>query len=131
MPENKPSINAKKVDIDVWENTDARGGELFLVSDRFKRFRMSSGLVDHLKIEGAPYKAYLAYDKANQRVMVGPVDAVTLPSGQERAKSITFDAGRHYATVRGFFDKHMLPAEKRRYIYEGMWNGWFTFRRGD
>jgi hypothetical protein len=114
-------------DLDVWANRNAHGGEAFLVTDRFRRLRMSSGLIAMLNCRNIPYKAYLAYDKANKRIALGNPDIVT-PTD---AKTVTFDAGRHYANARGFFDKHGIPTEKVRYVYDGKWNGWLMFRCED
>jgi hypothetical protein len=115
----------QKVELDVWANREARGGEAFLVTDRFRRLRMSSGLIALLNCKGVAYKAYLAFDAANQRIALGNPDVVQ-PTD---AKPVTFDAQRHYANARGYFDKHGLPTEPVRYVYDGVWNGWKMFRR--
>lgn len=113
-----------KVEIEVYANSGARAGEMFLVTDAFGRLRMSSGLVRLLYLEDRAGKFYLGYDKGNRRVALGPIDTVQ-PTG---ANPVTFDKTRHYATARGFFNKHMIPLEKTRYIYDDKHNGWLMFR---
>lgn len=119
------STSNQKTVLDVFSNKDARTGEPFIVTDPFRRLRMSAGLVRMLNANAAPVKMYLAYDAANQRIALGPVDTVQ-PTD---AKPVTFDAGRHYANARKFYDKHQIPTEQTRYVYDGRFNGWLMFRR--
>lgn len=116
-----------KVEIEVYANSGARAGEKFLASDAFGRLRMSSGLVAELSLEGRAGKFYLGYDKGNRRIALGPIDVVQ-PTD---ANPVSFDKGRHYASVRRFFDKHGIPFEKTRFMYDGKWNGWYMFKRED
>lgn len=113
-----------KIVIDVFANKDAYGGEAFLVTDRFYRLRMSSGLVRMLACQDSAIKLYLGFDAANRRIALGKPDVVR-PTD---ANPVSFDARRHYAYARQFFAKHAIPTERVRYIYDGRHEGWLMFR---
>lgn len=86
---------------------------------------MSAGLVADLALEDRAGKFYLGYDKGNRRIALGPVETVS-PTD---AKPVTFDKNRHYASIRGYFNKYGIKLEKVRYMYDGKHNGWLMFKR--
>lgn len=114
-----------KVEIDVWAG--GRTDEPFIVSDKFGRLRMSSGLIEMLSCKGASISLYVGYDSANKRIALGKPDIVR-PTD---SKAVNFDAARHYGNVRGFMLKHRLPLDKVRYVYDGKSEGWLLFKRED
>ncbi|MDP5273208.1 hypothetical protein [Chengkuizengella axinellae] len=69
-------------------------------------------------------KLFVAYDKANNRIALGK-PGIVKPTD---ANPVNFDAGRHYAALRQFYDKHNLPNEPNRYVYDGDYQGWHMFK---
>lgn len=118
---------AAKFEIDVYANDGAHTGMTFVSTDKLGRLRLSSGLVSKLSTRGMPIKLYVGYDKANHRIALGKVDIVK-PTD---ANPVSFDAKRHYGVTRGFFHKHGLPFEPRRYFYDGDYQGWMMFKPAD
>lgn len=116
-----------KVEIEVYANSGARAGAQFLATDAFGRLRMSAGLVEKLSVRGEACSLYLAFDKANKRIMLGK-PGVVKPTD---ARPVKFDRTRHYAQVRPFFLHNQIPLNRARYVDDGEWNGWMTFRRED
>ena len=113
-----------KVEIEVFANKGARAGAVYLGADSLGRLRMSSGLVSMLSLEDRAAKFYLGYDKGNRRIALGPVDVVQ-PTD---SNPVTFDKTRHYASVRGFFNKYGISLSNGRYYFDGKFNGWLMFR---
>jgi hypothetical protein len=113
-----------KLEIDVWSNSGGRTGDPYIATDKFGRFRMSSGLVELLSVDGQAIKLYVGYDKANKRIALGKPDVVK-PTD---ANPVNFDAGRHYGNARGFFEKHQLPRDFAKYVYDGKYEGWLMFK---
>jgi hypothetical protein len=114
-----------KIVIDVWANSGAHGGAAFLTSDKFGRVRMSAGLVEMLSCKDSAIKLYVGYDAANKRIAIGKPDVVR-PSD---ANPVSFDRGRHYANIKVFMNKHQLPFEPVKYVYDGKADGWLMFKR--
>jgi hypothetical protein len=113
-----------KVNFEVFANSGARLNTPYITTDRHGRFRMSSGLVTKLSLDNRSAQYYIGYDAGNHRIMLGPVDVVK----PTNANPITFDKMKHYASSRSFFQAYRIPFEATRYIYDGDWNGWLTFK---
>lgn len=112
-----------KLELDVWSG--GRSDEAAIITDKYGRFRMSSGLIKMLSAAGVELRLFVAFDKANKRIALGKPGVVN-PTD---SKPVNFDKQRHYTNVAAFMKKHGLPLERVKYVFDGRIDGWMLFKR--